>query len=270
MRRPGKELVDAVSADERVSRAGSVTIESVRAVSEGAKGLEVGEVRIKKEKEEEEEEQEGWEARWKNLPNANDRRSSGVQDGQEKEREKDKEVDNISNLPSSIMTDRRRRVSTLPPSSSSSSTDLHSDLAPSTSATSTTIAALASTSTQRKASSRGQVVDTKPEKDVFAFDGSSPADAAPAPQDPKAGRAARRVSSVPHSLGNEAGRAGEHGERIKSGRRRDTLSVAAAGEKTVGGHMRSGSADMKGDRERSDASLGRAERAAGRRRSMML
>ena len=280
MRRPGKELVDAVSADERIPRAGSVSIEEERAVSANPRGPSTGDVKVKKEAEDD----ENWESPWKNLPSTADhrRRSSSNWEPSDTKDEKEKDGSTLSTLPASIMTDRRRRTSTFPSTSSSSSTTTDHQPA-STSSTSTAIAALTAAAPQRKASTRTATEEAKAAKDVFVVTGLSPAEAQLVPPDAKASRAARRVSSVPHTLMSE-GRGREQGEKGRAGRRRETVSVAE--ERGGNGLVRSGSGsgevsgrvsregkrerDREREKERSDASLGRAERAAGRRRSMML
>ena len=301
MRRPTKELVDAVGGDERGQRATSVKLDGEKdkdhdVVFDRMVEREKGRMRtvvIKKEDGTSES------AAWKSLPQV------------EKESGRAEPVSplgaktttgSVGALPSSIMTDRRKHPPALaetddnadnPPQIPSSATI---SAPPFASGSATTIAALVASSTRRPSRTPNHdppaleepkqldvpICNTNSKSqtalNVYDFHDSSPVEAgiAAASRDAKAPagknvKASRRYSSVPDALG----KAETKGSRIApsmpsktaTGRRATgaedgaAVSVSASAATTV---------KEKENGKPGNDTISRAERAAGRRRSMML
>ena len=321
MRRPTKELVDAVGADERVQRATSTKpegamVEAENVILQGS-STEKGNMWpliIKKE------DGTSDSAAWKSLPPAQTR---------ETEREKETRMQRhgaeptsplrgkignaaiTTDLPASVITERRRRNTTLQSDSGEAETHVNNHIS---SGAGTTIAALMAGGKHKKARDLGQAIDErgghgrkdevlKESLDVFEFNGSSSADGEEDGKGRTSGavggmmRTSKRSVSVPDSLRKAAeGTAIRGGSKpnvdsmpsasasasSRGSRRRDTLSTgtgyggleqhhssarssAVLSKSTT--YSRSGHGS--GESATSD-SLNRAERAATRRRSMML
>lgn len=284
MRRPTKALADAVGAEERIQRAGSAKAEGGRPESDDvASGADIAKLRtvlIKKES--------GSETSWKHLPSESSQ--------QQKYRAEttsplgDRSTSVNGDLPPSVITERRHRISSNHRPEEPCFGDKH------TSASGTAIAALvAGTRKPKEMDSRKDEKDlgeALEKLDIYEFHGSSPADTETtkvSKEDLAASRSSRRHSSVPSSL-RQAVQAAATAEPAKDdagpvvrpkpssrsiGRRRGTLGLDAA--------LMNGAADPTKD-ERNvltqaqsitdlkdvPEKMGRAERAASRRRSMML
>lgn len=297
MRRPTKELVDAVGADERVQRAASTKPEGSKSESEDANGIDrnkvIRTVFIKKE------ESLSESSSWKNLASIEPSQS-------QQERAKAEPLSPLRNkttadLPASVITDRRRRTSAL-----HRSEDLpQHEEKPATSGSSTAIAALMAAGASKKSKNALTAARDDPEVekqldrqlDIYDFNESTPdghgtiVPEKEQPVMPTATRSSRRHPSVHGSSRStasvpDAGAGGKEGPTVSraGGRRRETLGIggsigldatlAAATEEAV---AKDGNPDLKAAKSVLglgaafvEGGGGRAERAASRRRSMML
>ena len=300
MRRPTKELVDAVGADERVQRAASTKPEGSKTEGEDADGVErnkvIRTVFIKKEDVLSES------SSWKSLPSIETTKS-------QQERARAEPLSPLGNkttadLPASVITERRRRTSAL-----HRSEDLprHDDK-PAASGSSTAIAALVAAGAGKKSKHTPTAARDEPEEkkqlgeplDIYDFNELTPDGhetivlGKEQPTMPAAMRSSRRQLSVLGSSRSsvsipDTGADGkEEGPAVSrvGGRRRETLgsgastglnapvtAAAGAGEAVA----KDGNADLKPAKSVlglaaafTEGGSGRAERAASRRRSMML
>ena len=279
MRRPTKELVDAVGAEEKMHQS-VVFVKS----EESLPGLDKSTLRtvvIKKE--------DGLDstACWKDFP----LRANETQ----QQRLRDEAVSPLGNkvaaaamtLPVSVITDRRRRGSALHRVDDVGPVEKHTT--GSGSGPSDIIKALAAGRNRplkREEEKNGE--EDVGKTDAFEFTGSSPSDVAGGGSDGKEareavadnGRASRRHSSVPTGLraraGEVRGKSEVRSEDANRGIEKKKTDVIESGEK-VGKSLdegaKSGRAVLSirgaGIAERG-LETGRAERAASRRRSMML
>ena len=308
MRRPTKQLVDAVGADERVQRATSAKPETGGANEEDVavrgNGSEKGRTRtvyIKKE------DSTTDRSSWKSL--------ASIQDDEKRREErikskicraestsplggKSSHVTATADLPMSVNAERRRSTAMLDPDEGNANPDIKNQNM--TSGSGTGIAGLMAGSKYKKGRAISQSVQdgegrgekgnhTKDSADIFAFKGSPPADAS---DDGTAGglaRLSKRSMSVPDSLqkvteinasitDTKVGLTPAAASR--SSRRRETLAAEAGfdGPETQDSSVKSSIGAVKAvindEIERDSMGpakqtlLSRAERAASRRRSM--
>lgn len=296
MRRPTKDLVDAVGADERVQRAASAKPEGSKSESEDANGIEpnkvIRTVVIKKE------DARSDSASWKSLASI----ETSENQHQQARAEAASPLGNKppANLPASVITERRRRTSAL-----HRSDDLpHHEEKPPTSGSGTAIAALLAAGANKKSKNQPLPTRDDPEAKTQLNDPSnathptSPPDiydfaSTPFTHDPilpaanpglipAPTRTSRRQSSalvssrsataIPDTADGTEGSLVSRG----AGRRRESLGSGAAAVTTA---LIAAEAEKQECLEREAAKggvgfgkggSGRAERAAGRRRSMMV
>lgn len=252
MRRPTKELVDAVGADERPQ---IVKVNEVKA----APAIEKNQMRtviIKKESSEEP-------ADWRNLPIAGGEDSHHSGSRAEPASPLGKKGSGLStkDLPATVITERRGRESLGPRK------DVQGEQSKPVSTSGSTIAVFVAGTQKARSSDREPIgKDAKGSKDIFELNSSSPADAVAATISAPA-RTSRRHSSISTNLdlmGNAASgiipvdrRRERRKESVVSATsRKDDSEAAMKITRSIDGIAESG--------------MGRAERAASRRRSMML
>ncbi|KAL8678147.1 MAG: hypothetical protein Q9186_005479 [Xanthomendoza sp. 1 TL-2023] len=268
MRRPTKELVDAVAAEERMQQKKHVQGE---AEGEGTEPLVTGEapskmrtVMVKKEAND-----EGI-PNWKTLP------ATKIESEQDRLRAEapsplgSKAPAVKADLPASVVTDRRKRLSILDRERHTGEIGSQGSGAGSTIAALTTGTAKTNCQDDSKRAAEAHTV-TKPAdtSDAFGVSEGSPAEAndisAPAKESrPAVTRSSRRHSSISDDRVKDA-------LARRAERRKEAANEAKVGSKT-------GSAlDLKSSRssatlagDTGDGAQGRGDRAASRRRSMML
>lgn len=302
MRRPTKDLVDAVGADERVSRAASAKPDGSKSENEDVNGVDRNKamrtVVIKKEDVLSES------ASWKHLASVEPSKSQH----EHARAEPTSPLGNKSSadLPASVITERRRRTSAL---HRSEGLPLREEK-PSTSGSGTTIAALLAAGAGTKKSKNGPTAtrnECEEQKqldepvDIYDFNDSTPTGqqietivlAKDRPVGPAATRTSRRQPSVLASSRSIASiLTAPHGPEAKEGPlvarargRRETLGSAASTALTAPMASATAEAKTKPDGHSdlppaksvlglgaafAEGGSGRAERAASRRRSMML
>ena len=257
MRRPTKDLVDAVGAEERHLQASMCKSEEEK---DEAGDIEprLGEkstmrtVFIKKEVATDSV------PGWKTLPN-----KSG--DAQQKARAQatsplgNKAASITADLPASVLADRRRRISSLQKSSDSVVTGREGSRS--------AIAALIAGSKKPEPKVEDkEKEDTGEAKDIYELAGSSPAEDT-VKNAVTSVRNSRRHSTVPATAGLRSGRTSAEPEPGKS----NAELVAKSKERRREAELKSArsTAGLKAGIE-GGGTIGRAERAASRRRSMML
>lgn len=277
MRRPTKELIDAVGGDDRIQVLGSRKVEGI--VSEIEFGQENSKrtVVIKKEPTDEV-------LSWR-FPPLKQNQPKHESNGLEPTSPLGNKISATAetDLPSSVLTDRRRRTMTVHRASDDASTEQGKPA----SGAGTAIAALVAGSSKSRKREAGEaqgeekISEYLENGDIYDLHTSSPADKGIAKEAPTRA-SSRRHSSVPALAEDAKGSIARRGER-----RRDGLAGVAAG--SGGGERVSGRSGegLKGSRsvvglKARDGGGGevvgvgggareeRAERAAGRRRSMML
>ena len=242
MRRPGKELVDAVTVSNKATS-------SANPKADASLGL------VK------EEEIEG--SGWKNLPV--DKPYNPVEPASPLG---NKSSSSATELPSSVLTDRRRRSSVAQRNPEEANAP-----APVPSAVSqSTIAALVAGSQKRlyrareAAEAQRRLSGERGALDIYDFNDSSPAEARDKePKDPARMAGASRLSRRHSSMSDM-----QVGSRLKEGPAAGLArsNSAAAGGLSVG--KESSEALEDGAKAARVVTLGRAERAAARRKSMMV
>ncbi len=276
MRRPTKELVDAVGADDRIQILGSRKVEGI--VSEIEFGQENSKrtVVIKKEPTDDV-------PSWKFPPLKDSQlqhESNGVEPTSPLGSKSSAAA--VTDLPSSVLTDRRRRTMTV----HRASDDPGTEPGKRSSGAGTAIAALVAGSSKPRKREAGEaqgeekISEYLENGDIYDLHTSSPPDKGTAKEAPTRA-SSRRHSSVPALAEDAKASTARRGER-----RRDGLAGVAAGnggERVIGraGEGLKGSRSVVGLKARDggggeEVGVGggareeRAERAAGRRRSMML
>ena len=255
MRRPTKELVDAVGAEERARQAQAIesTLIKIKQEEDGAEAL----------------------PSWKTVPIGDSHA--------QKERERTETASPLgmkaaapaSHLPTTVLTDRRRRASTLPRNDN--------EVQPPKSASSGAASAIAALSKPKRRQDRSEnndaksdEVDTHDHRDrtsIFDFTGSSPDLAGRTIEEEEpavTSRSSRRHSSVPALS--------EHGKgSLSISRRTDKKRESNGGAKGEEGGVLAGVPHLKNMKSvanlevgMEEMALGRGERGANRRRSMML
>lgn len=252
MRRPTKELVDAVGADERPQ---IVKVNEVRAAS----GIERSQMRtivIKKESSEEP-------ADWRDLPIADgrDTHHSSARAEPASPLGYKGSILSTKDLPATVITERRVRDSLGPRK------DVQDEQGKHASTSGSAIAALvAGTQKTRSRYTKSTDRDARGSKDIFELNSSSPADVVALTTTAPA-RTSRRHSSIATSLDLKASAASANLSVDRRRERRKESVVNATGRKDES------EAGMKVTRSVdgiAESGVGRAERAASRRRSMML
>ena len=295
MRRPTKDLVDAVGADERGQRAASAKPDGSKSESEDANGTEMNQVIrtviIKKEDALSES------SKWKSL--ASIETSKSQQERAKAEASSPLGNKTTADLPASVITERKRRTSALHRSEEPSQYDDK----PATSGSGTAIAALVAAGGSKKL--KNVLLEPREEQEekkqlddplgIYDFDESTPSGhetiivGKEQPLVTGLMRSSRRQSSVLSSsrilaAALDAGSEGKEGAAAsKSGRRRrETLGGAESTGLNV--PLAEGQGEAKAENPNlkaaksvlglgagfAEGGSGRAERAASRRRSMML
>lgn len=252
MRRPTKELVDAVGADERPQ------IVKVNEVKAGP-GIEKSQMRtvvIKKETSEEP-------ADWRNLPIADSRDTHHSSARAEPTSPLGNKVSVLStkDLPATVITERRGRDSLAPRK------DVQDEQGKPVSASGSTIAALVAGA--KKARSRDMKStdrDARESKDIFELNSSSPVDLVAVTTTVPA-RTSRRHSSISTNLDLKAGAASTN---VSVDRRRERRKESVVNATSRKDESEAGIKGMKSVDGLAEGGMGRGERAASRRRSMML
>ncbi len=275
MRRPTKDLVDAVGAEERARQEGAKREGSVTFLWSGSDRPKLSTDAIKQE------EDNDAVLAWKMKP-VEDTQGQQLREKAETTSPLGKKAQGPAiELPASVITDRRRRASTF-----SKSNDEKGPVQ-ATSGAASAIAALSASSTGRskrrdedKGLRESEIEEVIPDAgertSIFDFTGSSPEDLGKKSSSKEEGeiakptRTSRRHSTISSSL--DSGRYGPITVSRKPERRTDAAS-ALGGEEEVG----TGKADLKSAKSvgglgtgSAEEVLGRGERAASRRRSMML
>ena len=278
MRRPTKELVDAVGADERIQRAASVKAENEKGVENGVaseRATEKEKIRtvvIKKEDE------TAWPAAWKSL--------SAVQMADDNEQpplasplgtKSSSSNASSAHLPSTIIASRKRRPSTLPAELSATSPPGNQSrrapvpAQPSNSGSATTIAALAAIphrphpsrsdlitvtriaeqepATAHRGRDEASVAQKNNAIDVYDFQGSSPAETIESKN--KEAREAPIKEDIPGTdpeaaEATEAGNIRNQDKRIRTSRRYSSVPEALGGKN--GGETAAAALTIKGQR----------------------
>ena len=252
MRRPTKELVDAVGADERPQ---IVKVNEVKAVP----GFEKSQMRtivIKKESSEEP-------ADWRNLPIANGRDTHHFSSRVEPVSPLGKKGSGLStkDLPATVITERRGRESLAPRK------DLQYEQGKPVPTSGSTIAALvAGTQKARNRDTESTDKDARESKDIFELNSSSPADVVAVTTTAPA-RTSRRHSSISTNLDMKANAAGAN---IAVDRRRERRKESVVNATIRKDESEAGMKIMRSVDGMTESGVGRAERGASRRRSMML
>ena len=287
MRRPTKALADAVGAEERIQRAAAgIKVESSDSLPTAADGMntKLRTVVIKKENVSE--------PAWKHLPSESSQNQNYRAGATSPLGDRPRSI-NGGDLPPSVMTERRHRVSSIhnKPEEPSDGGEKH------TSAAGTAIAALVAGTRKPKGTDSGKDEENLDEAmdklEIYDFHGSSPADdegTNAVNGGVIASRSSRRHSSVPSSSRHcvqqpsilevakeDVGSAARPRPSSRStGRRRGTLGLdttpVESSEEPPSNHVLNALTQAKSMAELKDVSdvTGRAERAASRRRSMML
>ncbi|KAL9124111.1 MAG: hypothetical protein Q9217_006526 [Psora testacea] len=268
MRRPTKELVDAVGAEEKIRQASDSNKEgNVSFLETGLESLELKSTTIKLEG---------------NGETSPVWRTKALHDSEsQKERQQAETTNPLSkkiastagDLPASVITDRRRRINSI------SRKDMDAEQVPPSSVAAAAIAALAGAGPKARRRERDRATDATDGEEplieggertsIFDFTGSSLEDVdkkirskgePDGPTDPK--HISRRHSSVPANL--DCG----NGSTAISRRRRETMSGNEDAAKVQSAER----PELKGVRPAMglDGASSRGERAANRRRSMML
>ena len=252
MRRPTKELVDAVGADERPQ---ILKVGEVKPASETEKSR-IRTVIVKKET-------PGEKVDWKDLPVAN----GGGSHHSSTRAEPTSPLSNkglatsTKDLPATVITDRRRR------DLSGLSTDQQGEQDKPVSASGSTIAALvAGTQKARNRDMEPAAKEVRESKDIFELHSSSPADGA-AVSTAAPTRTSRRHSSVSTNLDPKTGGAGANASLTRKRERRRESVVDVTREKD---EHEARPKNTKNANGLAEAGMGKGERAAIRRRSMML
>ncbi|KAI9877905.1 MAG: hypothetical protein M1830_002460 [Pleopsidium flavum] len=278
MRRPTKALADAVGAEERIQRANSAKAEGAEPESDGAPAgsdnAKLRTVLIKK--------VNGSETSWKHLPSESNQQQKYRAEPTSPLGDRSKTVN--GDLPPTVMTERRHRIPSNHRPEEPTFDDKH------TSASGTAIAALVAGSRKPRETDRRRDVHDLDEAiqkvDIYEFHGSSPPDTETtnvSKEDLAASRSSRRHSAMPsssrHAIQTAEPPKDDAGPGVRSkpssrslGRRRGTMGVAAAVVDVAGKDEGSvlGQAQSIADLKDGSEKMGRAERAASRRRSMML
>ena len=276
MRRPTKVLVDAVTGEGRARRGNSLRLESGRSESEdggsGADGKEIRTVVIKKE--------DGTDADWKKMPDAP--QPYRVDESSPLTSKVSANLDESERAPSNFVSQRRRRVSVL----------RHEDAQPqngkSTSASAAAISALVAGSRKgREGHKRGREREAENDDarfDIYEFDGTSPnlrvgesdrLNRSQAMVSQTSNRTAKTQPDVPRASLASDGDSAARGDAALS---RPSSQQSRGRRQTLGRTEFSGSSGSTDlDLSGGDAVLeegsergARGERAAARRRSMML
>ena len=244
MRRPTKELVDAVGSDDRPQ---IVKVQDIKAAPETEKN-EIHAVTVKKEPFDEP-------ADWRELPTANNRDNN--QPSTEVQATSPHFKKNMAAstklLPAAVITDRRGRDLSV------SNGDQHREEGRPVSSSGPTIAALVAQAQRAKSHDTNHThTEVRSSKDIFELDGSSPT----APT-----RTSRRHSSISVNGIPKIASAGAQSSANRSReRRRESIIGAPSCRSEDDAQVRS----MKSNDQLKDVGMGRAERAASRRKSMML
>lgn len=252
MRRPTKELVDAVGADERPQ---IIKVEEVKA----APGTEKSQMRtivIKKENSEEPSD-------WRDLPIADgrDTHHSSARAEPASPLGNKALVASTKDLPVTGITEHRGRDSL------TSRNDLQDEQGKTVSASKTTIAALvAGTQKARSRDKESTEKNARESKDIFELNSSSPTDVIAVTTTAPA-RTSRRHSSISTNLDVRVAAASVN---ISVDRRRERKKESVVNATSGKDQSETGIKSIKGADSLKEGGMGRAERAASRRRSMML
>jgi len=252
MRRPTKELVNAVGADERPQ---IVKVNEVKAAP-GTEKSQMRTVIIKKETSEEP-------ADWRNLPIADgrDTHHSSVRAEPASPLGNKGSVSSTKDLPATVITERRGRDSL------ASRKDVQDEPGKPISTSGSTIAALvAGTQKARSRDTEPTDKDARESKDIFELNSSSPADLVAVTTTAPA-RTSRRHSSISTNLDLKAGAVNAN---ISVDRRRERRKESVVSATSRKDESEAGIKGMKSVDVLTEGGMGRAERAASRRRSMML
>lgn len=262
MRRPTKELVDAVGADDRLQL---IKVEELKPASADAEKAKIRALKVKRE-----DTDEGTSSAWKKLPlSINEGRQYATHDV-EAAGPLDIRSQSVIQLPDTVAFVKG-------PHSSDASADLESRASSASGSTSTrtrTIATLVAASQRARRHENDSLDERAREaKDLFELHTSSPTDVVANENSTAPARASRRHSSVANNFDSNVLDATKKGSIARRGDRRrgSTLSATAEVEEQGSTETELNSIKAGGlQPSASDKSLGRAERSANRRRSMML
>lgn len=275
MRRPTKELVDAVGADDRIQILGSRKIEGMVSETEFGQENNKRTVVIKKEPTDDV-------PSWKFPPlkdSQHQHESNGVEPTSPLGSKSSAAAE--TDLPSSVLTDRRRRTMTVHRASDDPSTEP----AKPSSGAGTAIAALVAGSSKPRKREAGEahgdekISEYLENGDIYDLHTSSPPPDKGTAKEAPPRASSRRHSSVPALAEDAKASVARRGDRRRNGLA--GIAAGGGGERGTGraGEGLKGSRSVVGLKARDGgggegvgggAREERAERAAGRRRSMML
>ena len=252
MRRPTKELVDAVGADERPQ---IIRVEEVNAAPQSEKS-NMRTVVVKKEN-------PGEQTDWRDLPLANhvENHHNSTRTEPTSPLSNKSAATSTKDLPATVMTDRGRRDS-FP----FCNEEHHEQHKPASASGSTIATLVAGTQKTRNRETEPAAKAANVSKDIFELNSSSPADAV-ASTTTAPTRTSRRCSTIasdPEPKASSAGTRSSVARRHE--RRRESVMNGTTGRDKDG----AGTTSTQDAGGTAGAGIGRAERTASRRRSMML
>ena len=252
MRRPTKELVDAVGADERPQ---VIRVEEVNAGPQSEKS-NMRTVVVKKET-------SGEQVDWRDLPLANhgENHHKSINTEPTSPLSNKSAAASTKDLPATVVTDRGGRDS-FP----SCSEEHHEQYKPASASGSTIATLVAGTQKGRNRDIEPACKAAKGSKDIFELNSSSPADAV-ASTTTAPTRTSRRYSTIASDPEPKISSAGTRSSVVKRHeRRRESVMSVPSGKDREG----AGTTSTQDTGGIAVAGTGRAERTASRRRSMML
>ena len=259
MRRPTKELVDAVGAEDRVQ---VIRVEEIKSSANDAGTGKSRTIRVKRE-----DPAEATNSLWKDLPLSNDDKRIDANNGAEPASPLNTYSTQLGDNVAAEREPRNHDTSTKSDAQASSSHDNNRSIG--------TIAALVAGSQKarkREIDQPGQ--EDQRSKDLFELHTSSPSEDVPKENSAASTRASRRHSTASNSFNSDSLGTTRRGSMACRGNRRKggTLN-ATANEEELGGRESELSTVRSVDglqRTASQDSFGRGERSANRRRSTML
>lgn len=258
MRRPTKELVDAVGAEDRVQ---VIRVDEIKSSVDDAESGKSGTIRVKREYP-----AEATSSVWKDLPLATDGKRMDADNGADSASPLNARSTHLGDNVAAERGPRNHDTSTEFDAQTSSSHDNRST---------GTIAALVAGSQKARKREIGQLGQEDPRsRDLFELHTSSPSENILKETSPASTRASRRHSSASNSLNSDTLGPARKGSMACKGNRRKggTLKPTAKEEGLEDTEVELSTVRSVDGLQRtaSQNSFGRGERSANRRRSMML